>query len=113
MGGDWLKRKFLIPRSPPLLPQAPALHSPRLPQPHRHFRFDHPNSCHSSSLQPLRYRDRKSTRLNSSHQIISYAVFCLKKKNNRKYIELNIQETIDQFPQSLMCITQSNDGTIT
>src|SRR5258708_9533924 len=27
------------------------------------------------------YEDRKSTRLNSSHQIISYAVFCLKKKN--------------------------------
>src|SRR3954464_2601961 len=26
--------------------------------------------------------DRKSTRLNSSHTIISYAVFCLKKKNN-------------------------------
>src|SRR6476660_10113932 len=29
-------------------------------------------------------RDRKSTRLNSSHQIISYAVFCLKKKKNNK-----------------------------
>src|SRR5947208_12307383 len=28
--------------------------------------------------------DRKSTRLNSSHQIISYAVFCLKKKNTRR-----------------------------
>src|SRR5258708_10478415 len=28
------------------------------------------------------HEDRKSTRLNSSHQIISYAVFCLKKKNN-------------------------------
>src|SRR5947208_11389975 len=27
-------------------------------------------------------RDRKSTRLNSSHQIISYAVFCLKKKKH-------------------------------
>src|SRR5258708_2487024 len=27
-------------------------------------------------------RDRKSTRLNSSHQIISYAVFCLKKKTS-------------------------------
>src|SRR5258708_9721962 len=27
--------------------------------------------------------DRKSTRLNSSHQIISYAVFCLKKKKNQ------------------------------
>src|SRR5258708_16308359 len=29
--------------------------------------------------------DRKSTRLNSSHQIISYAVFCLKKKKNAEY----------------------------
>src|SRR2546429_2637725 len=29
----------------------------------------------------LRNRDRKSTRLNSSHGYISYAVFCLKKKN--------------------------------
>src|SRR5258708_20772146 len=28
-------------------------------------------------------QDRKSTRLNSSHQIISYAVFCLKKKKNK------------------------------
>src|SRR5947208_12036976 len=28
-------------------------------------------------------RDRKSTRLNSSHQIISYAVFCLKKKEDK------------------------------
>src|SRR5207244_13646537 len=28
--------------------------------------------------------DRKSTRLNSSHQIISYAVFCLKKKKRKK-----------------------------
>src|SRR5256885_6329341 len=28
------------------------------------------------------YLDRKSTRLNSSHLVISYAVFCLKKKNN-------------------------------
>src|SRR3982750_4993246 len=31
-----------------------------------------------------RGRDRKSTRLNSSHDQISYAVFCLKKKNKRK-----------------------------
>src|SRR5438552_8109471 len=29
--------------------------------------------------------DRKSTRLNSSHQIISYAVFCLKKKNTQNH----------------------------
>src|SRR5258708_22418195 len=31
-------------------------------------------------LRPQDFEDRKSTRLNSSHQIISYAVFCLKKK---------------------------------
>src|SRR5947208_13340002 len=31
-------------------------------------------------------QDRKSTRLNSSHQIISYAVFCLKKKKNKTTI---------------------------
>src|SRR3712207_8084227 len=30
-------------------------------------------------------QDRKSTRLNSSHANISYAVFCLKKKNKRSY----------------------------
>src|SRR2546422_6920212 len=31
-------------------------------------------------------RDRKSTRLNSSHGYISYAVFCLKKKKKERYI---------------------------
>src|SRR5258708_11333008 len=34
----------------------------------------------------LKIEDRKSTRLNSSHQIISYAVFCLKKKKIMKQI---------------------------
>src|SRR5436189_2398788 len=33
---------------------------------------------------PWRRRDRKSTRLNSSHRCISYAVFCLKKKKTTK-----------------------------
>src|SRR3712207_7009903 len=33
----------------------------------------------------VRFGDRKSTRLNSSHANISYAVFCLKKKNRRAY----------------------------
>src|SRR5437588_2037434 len=36
-------------------------------------------------------RDRKSTRLNSSHTVISYAVFCLKKKNTRHFITPPIQ----------------------
>src|SRR5256885_10090736 len=34
-------------------------------------------------LPLFQLRDRKSTRLNSSHLVISYAVFCLKKKNNK------------------------------
>src|SRR3989454_5498629 len=37
-------------------------------------------SCRIAGLQ----RDRKSTRLNSSHLVISYAVFCLKKKKNKR-----------------------------
>src|SRR5947208_12285568 len=40
----------------------------------RWFHFEPPGWDRPSDL------DRKSTRLNSSHQIISYAVFCLKKK---------------------------------
>src|SRR5258708_24600076 len=39
--------------------------------------------------------DRKSTRLNSSHQIISYAVFCLKKKKTQfeSYVQLRVVGT--------------------
>src|SRR5215467_15170267 len=36
-----------------------------------------------------RRRDRKSTRLNSSHLVISYAVFCLKKKIQKKFALLS------------------------
>src|SRR5439155_27021029 len=34
-------------------------------------------------------KDRKSTRLNSSHVAISYAVFCLKKKKHKKHNQVN------------------------
>src|SRR3712207_7724957 len=40
----------------------------------------HANSGYQLEAIPLVRRDRKSTRLNSSHANISYAVFCLKKK---------------------------------
>src|SRR6266850_6037324 len=36
--------------------------------------------------RPAPIQDRKSTRLNSSHLVISYAVFCLKKKKKKKTI---------------------------
>src|SRR5258708_8398402 len=38
-----------------------------------------------SNVSVVSHTDRKSTRLNSSHQIISYAVFCLKKKKTPRY----------------------------
>src|SRR5256885_9966595 len=46
------------------------------------------------AIEPMRkygmvYLDRKSTRLNSSHLVISYAVFCLKKKRNRQVTSLS------------------------
>src|ERR1039457_1948441 len=37
----------------------------------------------------LHYTDRKSTRLNASHLVISYAVFCLKKKKKNKHNKIN------------------------
>src|SRR5256885_6931051 len=40
--------------------------------------------------QPAHAPDRKSTRLNSSHLVISYAVFCLKKKNDAVHAPLRV-----------------------
>src|SRR5258708_17457383 len=41
--------------------------------------------------------DRKSTRLNSSHQIISYAVFCLKKKNTPLIFHSTLQHLVPRL----------------
>src|SRR2546422_2224325 len=38
--------------------------------------------------------DRKSTRLNSSHGYISYAVFCLKKKKKKNHISISTQDIV-------------------
>src|SRR5436190_15463847 len=47
-------------------------------------------------FQPVA-RDRKSTRLNSSHTVISYAVFCLKKKNKwPKYTTRRSERSTDR-----------------
>src|SRR2546426_2380107 len=51
--------------------------------------------------RPPRSADRKSTRLNSSHLVISYAVFCLKKKkkNMRRHVKLHRDQihTLDRL----------------
>src|SRR5438105_5383217 len=48
-------------------------------------------SCRTSATSA---GDRKSTRLNSSHEWISYAVFCLKKKNNDVKIAEGVERSI-------------------
>src|SRR5947208_4983341 len=50
------------------------------PQPRARRQLDGVRSAGHRPVRGHLVRDRKSTRLNSSHQIISYAVFCLKKK---------------------------------
>src|SRR5260221_7825794 len=50
------------------------------------------------SLVWIQGRDRKSTRLNSSHTVISYAVFCLKKKN---------KSTPDEAPEILVTMAKN------
>src|SRR3712207_7253673 len=60
-------------------PPSPARHGGA----HRHGRFRH-----GLLVPELPAADRKSTRLNSSHANISYAVFCLKKKNTRTHPHL-------------------------
>src|SRR5256885_10557946 len=57
--------------------------------PHRHvlqlFRRSPTHSTCATRATPFALRrDRKSTRLNSSHLVISYAVFCLKKKKKKQ-----------------------------
>src|SRR5574340_440568 len=59
-----------------------------------------PMPGHLSELQPVNevntkgqfFRDRKSTRLNSSHQKISYAVFCLKKKKTKNLTKVQTKQ---------------------
>src|SRR2546426_2775666 len=57
------------------------------------------------SMRRAACTDRKSTRLNSSHLVISYAVFCLKKKKKKKstIVYLNTREAdmeTDGYPRS-------------
>src|SRR5258708_8457487 len=74
-----------LPISDRLAGSAGAAHRVRLPD-----RGGHPTGRRwGLGIRDLRrqrhpLQDRKSTRLNSSHQIISYAVFCLKKKKKKR-----------------------------
>src|SRR2546426_5703992 len=56
----------------------------RSPQAARSRRLESQPICGKNGSSEI---DRKSTRLNSSHLVISYAVFCLKKKKNETVID--------------------------
>src|SRR5256885_4777744 len=65
-----------------------------------------PRGFHRSRRGPRRSRgDRKSTRLNSSHLVISYAVFCLKKKINTYVFSRN--EALPTPSSRVSFLTQS------
>src|SRR5438874_9857701 len=53
-------------------------------------------ACALRLLRRLGGRDRKSTRLNSSHVETSYAVFCLKKKNEKKEQRMIVLHTLPE-----------------
>src|SRR3712207_8780551 len=78
---------------------APALAAP-VQRPGRRDAVEHRGVVHAErDSRPahrtglLRGRDRKSTRLNSSHANISYAVFCLKKKKSTDVIRFKRTQT--------------------
>src|SRR5436309_14673206 len=76
---------FLMIRRPPratLFPYTTLFRSSRFSQ--RRSRDGSAQRASQERRDHLYGQDRKSTRLNSSHVKISYAVFCLKKKNNIK-----------------------------
>src|SRR5256885_5294297 len=54
--------------------------------------------------------DRKSTRLNSSHLVISYAVFCLKKKNSAQRVARYAQFQGEQYGRDVDLLVSAAEG---
>src|SRR3712207_7740414 len=75
--------------------QGPRTVCPIPPSPPRETAFPPALQAGSPGLPPTEslLLDRKSTRLNSSHANISYAVFCLKKKKKKYIIQYHITNT--------------------
>src|SRR5947207_5272070 len=92
---------FLMIRRPPrstLFPYTTLFRSVRQTRDQGRPSADRTRACEKLRRHPCgceyRHRgDRKSTRLNSSHTVISYAVFCLKKKKKKKIDRHNNKES--------------------
>src|SRR3712207_6902561 len=73
-------------------PFAPEVYRAPLSYPYRDDGVDGLQAARRA-LDVIEKQDRKSTRLNSSHANISYAVFCLKKKkNNRTIVNITVRQ---------------------
>src|SRR2546429_5999678 len=100
-------------RRPPrstLFPYTTLFRSP-FKQQHDLLFLPHFLDAHVLRLSSADDRDRKSTRLNSSHGYISYAVFCLKKKRKHAVKELDggHVEYRDQEDTHLPCEEETTD----
>src|SRR5258708_15100174 len=78
-------------------------------------RMDRPALTNWKTRLGLAFADRKSTRLNSSHQIISYAVFCLKRKPQTRVVigdEFNVftNEALQHLCNVAADVVQTQDG---
>src|SRR5438876_5420514 len=104
---------FLMMRRPPrstLFPYTTLFRSPYPPQGQG---YAPPPSTPASYGQQIPVTDRKSTRLNSSHPSISYAVFCLKKKKWYNLLrQQELDNTVDALTEIDDKVTLSNDNTV-
>src|SRR5437899_9622937 len=80
-------------RSPEIDPKEATTLRGQAARPRRTRRCSHRRS------DQIKVADRKSTRLNSSHLGISYAVFCLKKKKKRKNLLVSAADSEAELPK--------------
>src|SRR5207244_5773272 len=79
--------------------------------PSHETRASPPGQSESAQARFRPPRDRKSTRLNSSHQIISYAVFCLKKKKKKKNTKTKQQQKTNNNTNNRHAIVRTESHT--
>src|ERR1022692_3585431 len=104
MLGDWFD--FLRPVQTiwtPLQPSVIARTESKLCVSPQLKRYMHPHCCSdvASCGENQTAKDRKSTRLNSSHLVISYAVFCLKKKKKKPLVALLLDVVKENIAQQV------------
>src|SRR3989475_7146887 len=102
---------FLMIRRPPrstLFPYTTLFRSPLRESPHLGTEHERLGPARAGAVP--HETDRKSTRLNSSHSQISYAVFCLKKKKKKLCVERNLKTYYYQIKLCVFFIVSPLSG---